>query len=309
VRLVADPSFVRESRLNESLPLHQCHFGADETFGFCPTVDELLPFGLFVVREGRRGGGGGGGGFELLPFTFPVCKVIALFDVDARDCAATSFFFGLVKVCSAGSPILELNSFRGGRWTELDFCLPAICRSVIFDPTECLPTFEGPSSSLILLFVPMLMLLEAFGVPAFLTIPTVVVAPFSCVIVGLVLLGVLTSIFRTLSLVTDRLSPVEGRCVVVMSALPLLTARLSEVDGRRGVSTSACFLARSVVTGCLSAVEGRRGVETSAGFFMLSLAIRCRSPTEGRCEDAEEGLLTPVCFVVSLFLSVDPDIL
>lgn len=118
---------------------------------------------------------------------------------------------------------------------------------------------------------------------------TVVVVPFGCATLDLaVLLGVLT-----LSLVIERLSPVESRRVPSISerfaALPLSTERLSEVEGRHGVATAACFCARSLVTGRLSAVD------TSAGFLTIALVvIGCRSPTEVTRPAAEEGLLTPV---------------
>lgn len=141
----------------------------------------------------------------------------------------------------------------------------------------------------------LVLLVVAFRGAGFFRVLTVVVVPFGCATLDLaVLLGVLT-----LSLVIERLSPVESRRVPSISerfaALPLSTERLSEVEGRHGVATAACFCARSLVTGRLSAVEGRHGVDTSAGFLTIALVvIGCRSPTEVTRPAAEEGLLTPV---------------
>ena len=112
------------------LPLHQCHCGV-EAFGFLPPTDEPLTVGLLVVLDGRRGGGGGAGGFGALDLVFPACKGVVFFDVDARDCPVAempSFFFSLAKVAS---PTLELSIFLAGRFTELDFCLPATCKSIL----------------------------------------------------------------------------------------------------------------------------------------------------------------------------------
>lgn len=112
------------------LPLHQCHCVV-EAFGFLPPTDEPLTVGLLVVLDGRRGGGGGVGGFGALDLVFPVCKGVVFFDADARDCPVAgmpSFFFSLAKVAS---PTLELSIFLAGRFTELDFCLPATCKSIL----------------------------------------------------------------------------------------------------------------------------------------------------------------------------------
>lgn len=112
-------------------PLHQCHCGV-EAFGFLPPTDEPLVVGLLSVLDGRRGGGGGVGGFGALGLEFPVCKGVVFFDADARDCTVAgmpSFFFSLAKVAS---PTLELSILLAGRFTELDFCFPATCKSILF---------------------------------------------------------------------------------------------------------------------------------------------------------------------------------
>lgn len=140
----------------------------------------------------------------------------------------------------------------------------------------------------------LVLLVVAFRGAGLLRVLTVVVITFGCATLDpAVLLGVLA-----LSLVTERLSPVEGRRVPStperFAALPLSTGRLSEVEGRHGVATAACFCARSLVTGRLSAEEGRPGVETSAGFLTVALVMGCFSPIEVTRPAAEEGLLTPV---------------
>lgn len=140
----------------------------------------------------------------------------------------------------------------------------------------------------------LVLLVVAFRGAGLFRVLTVVDVTFGCATLdAAVLLGVLT-----LSLVTEGLSPVEGRRVPSTSerfaALPLSTGRLSEVEGRHGVATAACFCARSLVTGRLSAVEGRPGVETSAGFLAVALVMGCFSPIEVTRPAAEEGLLTPV---------------
>jgi hypothetical protein len=286
-------------------PLHQCHCGA-EAFGFLVPVNEVLVVGLLIVRDGRRGGGGGAGGFGALVFKFPVCKVAVLFEVDTRDWTVAwmpSFFFVLEMVSTAGSPTLELKIFLGGRLTELDLCLPDTCKSILLDLVDWLSNAEGPFSLLLLLLASSLLLLAVFGVTAFLGLATVVASLFGWATVGLALLGVFASVFRTISLVIVRRSPVEGRRTEEISAcfaaLSLLMGRLSEVEGRRGVVTLACFCAWSRVTGRLSAVEGRCGVETSASVFEFVFAMGRRSPVEGRCAPAEEGLLRPVSLLLS----------
>lgn len=135
---------------------------------------------MLIIRDVRRGGGGAGGagGFGALAFKFPVCKGVVLFEVDARDCTVASFFFDLEMVSTAGSPAVELKIFLGGRLTELDFCLPDACKSILFDLVEWLSNTEGPFSLLLLLFVSSLPLLAALGVTAFFVLPTVVVSPF-----------------------------------------------------------------------------------------------------------------------------------
>lgn len=88
-----------------------------------------------------------------------------------------SFLFVLEMVSTAGSPIVELKIFLGGRLTELDFCLPDACKSILLDLVEWLSNAEDAFSLLLLLLVSSLLLLAAFGVTAFLGLATVVVSP------------------------------------------------------------------------------------------------------------------------------------
>jgi len=89
-----------------------------------------------------------------------------------------SFFFVLEMFFTAGSPTLELKIFLGGRLTELDFCLPDTCESILLDLVDWLSNAEGPFDLLLLLLVSSLLLLAAFGVTAFLGLATVVASLF-----------------------------------------------------------------------------------------------------------------------------------
>jgi len=85
-----------------------------------------------------------------------------------------SFFFVLEMFFTAGSPTLELKIFLGGRLTELDFCLPDTCESILLDLVDWLSNAESPFS----LLVSSLLLLAALGVTAFLGLSTVVASLF-----------------------------------------------------------------------------------------------------------------------------------
>jgi len=79
---------------------------------------------------------------------------------------------------TAGSPTLELKIFLGGRLTELDFCLPDTCESILLDLVDWLSNAESSFSLSLLLLVSNLLLLAALGVTAFLGLSTVVASLF-----------------------------------------------------------------------------------------------------------------------------------